>query len=177
VLPQINPEKRPLVNPQVFAVFEQWYRCPVAVCCFKKTEAAEAKPLAFAFEPTDPDRLVVYTLDGHDGEPPDPNARVKLDHTVFVGSYLTPKQYAATIEFADSIPHHLQPYLLDRAMGMPIFHYLINGDIVFDTAEVRQGCFSGVRSLPPFAPQRTRSEERISRLDNYVSGQRSRVQL
>src|ERR1700722_4335579 len=70
VIGKVQAEKRPTVNSKVFPVLEDWYRCPVALCCFKKSEAADAKPVAFAFEPTNPDRLVVYTLDGHDGGPP-----------------------------------------------------------------------------------------------------------
>jgi hypothetical protein len=161
VIGQIQTEKRPNVDSKVFAVLEDWYRCPVALCCFKKSEAAEAKPISFAFEPTNPDRLVVYTLDGHDGGPPDPSARVKLDHTIFVGSHCTPIKHATPIKYADKIPDHLRPYVLDHAMGLPLSLELINGDIVFDTAAVREGYFKGERLMPPFAPVRSDNGEPI----------------
>ena len=175
VIGQIDAQKRPAVDSEVFHVLEDWYRCPVALCCFKKSEAAEAKPVAFAFVPTNPDRLVVYTLDGHDGRPPDPSARVNLDHTIFVGSHRTPKQYAATINYADKIPKHLRPYVLDRAMGMAMMDELINGDIVFDTTAVRKGHFKGERLLPPFAPARSDNGLPVVREYDYESGQKSMV--
>ncbi|MBX9695129.1 MAG: hypothetical protein K2Z81_22275 [Cyanobacteria bacterium] len=173
VLGQINPAKRPAVNASVFNALETWYRCPVAVCCFRSADQAEAKPIGFAFEPTYPEKLFVYTLDGHDGNPPDLNARVQLDHTIFVGSFRTPKEFTADVTYSDSIPVHLRPYLLRNVMGMPLNDYMLNGDLIFDAKAVRQGYFYGVRKLPPFAPQR-QEDQHIFRPLSYTNGMRSR---
>jgi len=171
VIGQIDEEKRPAVNNDVFRALEDLYRCPVAVCCFRASERAESKPLGFVFEPTFPEKLIVYTLDGHDGLPPDLGAPVQLDHTIFVGSYLTPGEYTADVEYKDEIPDHLRPYVLDRVMGMPIVdRQMRNGDIVFETAAVRAGCFDGRRKSPPFAPPRSGPEEFIYRSSRYKNG-------
>lgn len=169
-LAQINPVKRPKVNDEVFATLEQWYKCPVAVCCFNNAESGTAKPLAFAFEPLYPDKIVVYTLDAHDGKPPDPSALVHLDHSIFVGSYLTPPQMCANIKWSDEIPEHLQPYIPRNAMGIQIRNQnLENGDIIFSTADVRAGKFDGLRTLPPFGPHSMpRLGHRITRTAPYA---------
>jgi len=173
-LEQINPAKRPSINNAVFEVLEDWYRSPVALCCFNSTERAKAKPIAFAFEPTDPEHLVVYTLDGHDGSPPDPHGAVTLEHTVFVGSYLTPTKFAAQVPYTDEIPDHLRPYVLESVMGMPVNQHMWNGDFVFETEAVRQGIFAGVRQLPRFALERNETEFPLVRRSAYINGSQSR---
>jgi hypothetical protein len=155
VLPQIVENKRPKINDEVFGILDRWYKCPVALCCFNNGEAMEAKPIAFAFEPYFPDRLMVYTLDAHDGKPPDPNRVVRLQHTIFVGSYLTGKEHGAAIKFSDQIAPDLAPYVLPNVLGEKINDaFMENGDFVFDINEVRNGIFRGKRSLPPYAPKR-----------------------
>jgi len=152
VLPQIVPEKRPEVNDSVFRVLHEWYQCPVAVCCFNDAQSGESKPLAISFEPAYPDKIVVYTLDGHDGKPPDPNALVSVDHTIFVGSYRTDSRYCGKVTYSDSISPDLRPYVLDHVMGLTILDRMENGDLVFETDSVRAGHFEGFRMLPPKAP-------------------------
>lgn len=156
VLPQIVAHKRPKVNDGVFGTFDRWYGCPVAVCCFNQAESGEAKPLAFAFEPTYPDRLVVYTLDAHDGNPPDPLAQVKLDHDLFVGSYcMEPglkSNQSALVKYSDVIPDDLKPYMVDRVLGTKFDQRLENGDVMFAIEDVRKGVFNGLRTLPHRAP-------------------------
>lgn len=176
LLPQINAEKRPIVNDAVFHTLENWYRAPLALCCFRSTDQAEAKPIAFAFEPRDPSKLVVYTLDAHDGNAPVPDAIVELDHTIFVGSYLMPKEFCAQVRYTDQVPDHLRPYLLNQLLGRDIRSLMINGDIVFDTNAVREGFFEGHRRLPQYAPHGYRQlvQPLLTREDYYASGQRSR---
>lgn len=153
VLAQINPQKRPEVNDAVFGMLDRWYMCPVAVCCFNDSQSGEAKPLGFAFEPLYPDKLVVYTLDGHDGKPPNPNTLVKVDHDIFVGSYLMKAASHARVSYSDDIPAHLSPYILRDILGMQIKDKRMeNGDFLFSTEQVRKGVFQGLRSLPPMAP-------------------------
>lgn len=168
-LAQIDPNKRPRVNDAVFSTLEKWYQCPVAVCCFNNAESGMGKPLAFAFEPIFPENIVVYTLDAHDGQPPNPSALVNLDHSVFVGSYLTDPSMCAEVEYADDIPDHLRPYILKHVMGVQVFDKKYeNGDIVFSASDVRDGHFEGLRSLPPYAPNGVpRLGHRIQRFAKY----------
>jgi hypothetical protein len=154
VLPQIVENKRPKINNDVFNVLDQWYKCPIALCCFDNAEAMEAKPIAFAFEPFMPEQLMVYTLDAHDGKPPDPTKKVQLDHTIFVGSYITDSEHGAHIKFSDDIAPDLAPYVLPKVLGEMVPNAPIqNGDFIFDVNEVRDGIFRGQRKLPPFAPK------------------------
>lgn len=173
VLPQINPEKRPRINPEIFDTIERWYQCPVAVCCFSTADEAEAKPIGFAYEPLFPDRLIVYTLDAHDGNAPQQGAIVTVDHTIFVGSYATAPEYCAQINYTDLIPEHLAPYLLHHAMGVDIHQSLPNGDIVFDTAAVRAGYFHATRKMPRYCPQQYSQEAKIERQEPYKTGTRN----
>lgn len=170
VLDQIVPEKRPRVNDEVFQMMNDWYGCPVAVCCFSDVERGESKPLAFAFEPLYPSNLVVYTFDGHDGKAPDPKKIVRLDHTIFVGSYLTDPKYCANIRYSDDIAPDLRPYLLNHAMGVNLNQQVMeNGDFVFQTKAVRAGYFEGFRGLPPKAPAGiSRLGHKITRSEAYA---------
>lgn len=153
VLPQIVEEKRPKVNDEVFNALGDWYRCPVAVCCFNNAQTYDSKPLALAFEPLHPEKLVVYTLDGHDGQVPNLDVRVPIDHTIFVGSYLSPPRLCAKIKSSDNFTADLRPYLLEHVMGVTLSNVsLENGDFVFSTEHVRKGVFEGRRRLPPHAP-------------------------
>lgn len=173
VIDQINPEKRPAVNESVFQVMQEWYACPVAVCCFNSMDQAEAKPIGFAFQPSNPESISVYTLDGHDGKSPQAERVASMDHTIFVGSHLTPPQYTADITYDDSIPNHLAPYLLHNLMGLDLVGPLINGDIIFDTELVRQGYFEGQRQLPRFAPNKHAEPPTIVRSHPYKNGKQS----
>ncbi|MCC6977587.1 MAG: hypothetical protein IT343_04660 [Candidatus Melainabacteria bacterium] len=167
---EINPLKRPEVNTEVFSVLDEWYRCPVAVCCFNNVQSGDAKPLAFAFEPLYPDTLVVYTLDGHDGKPPAPNEIVNVDHDIFVGSYLMKSSLCATVKYTDEIPDHLQPYILNKVLGVKLQKQMENGDFVFQTEHVRRGLFQGLRALPPFAPSGIRRLGHLAvREESYTS--------
>lgn len=172
VLDRVSENKRPKVNDAVFASFKDWYKCPVALCCFNSAEAGEAKPLAFAFEPLKPDELMVYTLDGHEGEAPNLKAHVRLDHKIFVGSYLMngTQGQVGEVNYSDSIPAELNPYLLDKVMGVSIHNSMENGDITFKTDDVRSGKLKGARTLPPHAPEDfPRITQTISRVHSYAT--------
>jgi len=154
VLPEIDEKKRPKLNDGVFGVLDRWYKSPVALCCFNNEEAMEAKPIAFAFEPFIPEQLMVYTLDAHDGNPPDPTRVVTLDHTIFVGSYITDSEHGAEIRYSETPAPDLAPYILPKVMGEKLHNTKMdNGDFIFDVNEVRDGIFRGQRKLPPFAPK------------------------
>jgi hypothetical protein len=57
-------------------------------------------------------------------------------------------------------------------MGMPMAGALINGDIVFDTAEVRKG--KGERLMPPFAPARSDNGEPVTSKGPWERHERNR---
>jgi len=178
VLPQIQESKRPKVNSEVFETFDSWYNCPVALCCFNSNDSGTAKPLAFAFEPLYPDKLVVYTLDGHDGAAPDPTANVQLDHDIFVGSYLMKSSNCAQVEYQDFIYPDLKKYMLEDILGTQFSGRMQNGDFVFSTEAVRAGHFEGMRSLPPFGPHHLpRVAETLTRIDEYAQLGRPRRRL
>lgn len=168
-LQEVEPLKRPKLNDALFGTLERWYQCPVAVCCFNNAESGKARPLAFAFQPFDPEHIVVYTLDAHDGQVPNPSALVKMDHAIFVGSYLTPESKCAKVTYRDQIPDHMSPYILDHVMGMELRDRLQNGDISFSTEAVRAGIFDGSRDLPPFGPNHmSRMGHRVRRSVEYA---------
>lgn len=151
ILDSVQKSKRPAVNAPVFTDMDEWYQCPVALCCFANDEMAEAKPLAFAFEPLNPEKIVVYTLDGHIGLSPDLAGNALMDHTIFVGSKLSELGTGTSIQYSDELGAEIKLHSPERIMGLPLSGYLKNGDIVFSTAAVREGKFEGVRSAPPFA--------------------------
>ncbi|MCA9802124.1 MAG: hypothetical protein KC777_09065 [Cyanobacteria bacterium HKST-UBA02] len=157
-LSRVDSDRRPVINEAVFDTLSDWYRCPVALCCFNNEKSGEAKPLGFAFEPLFAENLVVYTLDAHDGRPPDSRTEVWVDHTIFVGSYLNrSEENCGRIIYKNDIPDDLAPFLLDRAMGTPVQGWRRNGDYLFPVAAVRKGEFEGIRTLPPFAPKELNS--------------------
>ncbi len=171
VLPQIQESKRPLVNKEVFDFFSKWYGCPVALCCFNSQDSGTAKPLGFAFEPLYPDKLMVYTLDGHDGKAPETASLVQVDHDIFVGSYLMKAESCAQVDYRDSLPDDLRPYILDKALGVSVNNRMENGDVVFSTDEVRAGIFRGFRAVPPLAPgTAVRIGHMVTREAEYATG-------
>ncbi len=88
---------------------------------------------------------------------------MRLDHTIFVGSYLTDAKHCGKIRYSDQIAADLKPYLLPHAMGINLKHEVMeNGDFVFQTKAVRAGHFEGFRGLPPKAPAN------ISRLGHNI---------
>lgn len=171
---QIQADKRPQINDAVFTKLKECYDAPLAVCCFRQTDIAEACPIAFSFQPRDPAHLVVYTLDGHDGNPPDAESSVLLDHTIFVGSYLTPPEHAAKVSYSDKIPPHLRPYVLDFVMGMPLSGWMKNGDFVFELSKVQDGIFEAKRKMPSGGLYESQSRQDIRRDPAYKSGTKSK---
>jgi len=169
VLPQIQEEKRPKVNPEVFDFFSKWYGCPVALCCFNTLDTGTAKPLGFAFEPLYPDKLIVYTLDAHDGKAPEPASFVQVDHDIFVGSYLMQADKYANVVYRDPISADLSPYILQDVLGVSINQKMENGDITFWAEDVRNGVFSGFRTVPPLSPANAvRVGHRVTREADYA---------
>lgn len=148
---QVPANKRPPLSQEVFDSLDKGYASPIAVCCFDPTAAGDAAPVGFLYTPFRPDFMFLYTLDGHDGKAPDLNARITLDHTLFVGSHTHGMMsgIGSVIDYTEPVPRDLEGILLGRAMGCRVTDTYLNGDFVFRTEDVRKGLFNGVRTVPP----------------------------
>lgn len=128
---RIPANKRPEVNAEVFAVYDQLYPgWKMALCAWDGT--LEAEPLLWWYEPQDPTTLFMPALDAHDGGPPRIGANVEVDHSVVVGSVTNPT--GKQVLFRDALPTHLTPFLATKVSGVE-FHErsMRNGDFVCPT--------------------------------------------
>ena len=79
----LSEEKRPVVSDELRGFFREhnagW---SFAVCCFSSDKTIDAQPIAFEYEPFNPDLLYFPTLDGHDGGAPRLADAVMMDHTL-----------------------------------------------------------------------------------------------
>lgn len=145
-LEQVPREKRPALNPELFAAYAKWYPgWTFALCCFNNQEAALAEPMLWWYRPKFTNRLFLPTLDGHTGDLPDFGAQVAVDHTLAVSSYRM--KYGNRVYYRDKI-QALEPYLAREVIGRKFYQTLPNGDFVCDLAEVREGRFNPQRILP-----------------------------
>jgi len=154
----ISDDRRPALNDDIFKAYAKWYpNWAIAVCCFSNTDAQRAKPLLFSYEPTkqdDPDYLFVPSLDAHDGKVPDLNARVDVDHTIFVATQDMSEDRAMTVFYSDpEIAPGVAELLPRKVTGKVINGQYRNGDIVFKCSDLKAGVVRGLRALPPGAPQ------------------------
>jgi hypothetical protein len=111
-------------NPKIFEAYSRMYPgWPIAVCCW--SGELEPEPLVWWYEPMFKDRLFLPALDAHDGEPPNPRAKVKLDHMLVWGA----QHGEQTARFRRPVPETLQPFFVPRFNAMPLKHQqMINGD-------------------------------------------------
>ena len=154
----ISADRRPALNEEIIKAYTKWYpNWAIAVCCFSNTDAQRAKPLLFSYEPTkqaDKSVLFVPTLDAHDGKAPDLDARVDVDHTIFVATADMPDAHAMTVFYSDpTIELGVAELLPRKVMGKVITGSYRNGDIVFKCSDLKNGVVRGLRALPPGAPQ------------------------
>jgi hypothetical protein len=85
-LHRVSVEKRP---PPFRDGFVEGYQrlygsSPVAICCWAGT--VQAEPLLWWYVPRSYDTFFAPAVDAHDGNAPDPNAMVSVDHYVAFGS-------------------------------------------------------------------------------------------
>ncbi len=154
----ISEDRRPALNDDIFKAYAKWYpNWAIAVCCFSNTDAKRAKPLLFSYEPTkqeDKDYLFVPSLDAHDGKVPDLNAKVDVDHTIFVSTADMSEPHSMTVFYSDpEIALGVAHLLPRKVMGKVVSGQYRNGDIVFKCSDLKQGVVRGLRALPPGAPQ------------------------
>ena len=159
----ISEDRRPALNDEIFKAYAKWYpNWAIAVCCFSNTDAQRAKPLLFSYEPTkqdDKDYLFVPTLDAHDGKAPDLNAKVDVDHTIFVATPDMSNNHGMTVFYSDpAIELGVAELLPRKVMGKVVTGSFRNGDVVFKCSDLEAGVVRGLRALPPGAPQSATKE-------------------
>lgn len=121
----VPEDRRPAVNPSVLRAFDELYPgWPLAVCCWDGTITPE--PLLLWYEPKTPGWLFAPALDAHDGEPPDPDAQVVVDHHVAFGSTLDP--FGVDVHYAAPIPETARELLPSRVCGTGLTRTMPNGD-------------------------------------------------
>ncbi len=121
----VPEKKRPAVSLAVLRAFDELYPgWPLAVCCWDGTINAE--PLLWWYEPKAPGWLFAPALDAHDGEPPDLDADVLLDHHVAFGSTLDP--IGNEVSYTDQIPRAARELLPARVRGTRLTGTMPNGD-------------------------------------------------
>lgn len=145
-LDQVPREKRPALNPELFAAYAEWYPdWTIALCCFNNDKAKLADPLLWWYQPQFPDHLFLPSLDCHTGDVPNLNAQVAVDHVLAVSSYQltegTPVYYSQNVKAIDS-------YLARFLLGGKYNTNMPNGDFMFKLQDVRQGHFVPMR-IPP----------------------------
>jgi hypothetical protein len=149
-LDQVPEEKRPALNPELFAAYAEWYPgWTIALCCFNNEKAALAHPMLWWYQTMFANHLFLPTLDGHTGDVPDLKAQVAVDHTLAVSSYQmkdgNPVFYTGNIMAIDS-------YLARKVIGEKYYREMTNGDFVCNLNDVREGRFTPMR-IPPIQIQ------------------------
>lgn len=172
-LKRVPEEKRPALNPPIFEAYAAWYPdWTVALCCFNNADAAKATPMLWWYPPANPEQLFAPALDCHSGGVPDLEATVKADHTVAVASHQMDRddfwktapayqqhsqeqqealEYLTRVEYQDSIPSALRPFLCNHAVGGPFEKRMQNGDFVCSVKTLREGAY-GSKCLKRVAP-------------------------
>lgn len=120
----VPENKRPNIDPSFFAAYNKWYPgWPVAVCCFEASSEIDAAPLLWWYEPIDDSRFFLPTLDSH-GSVPDLDKKVKVDHTIIMGSNA---QHAFIVDYRSDISN-IKEYLSPKILGRKIEGRYKNGD-------------------------------------------------
>lgn len=137
---RVPERKRPALNPALF----DWYRAtfpgwPVALCCFATADAARADPMLWWYRPAYPEWLFAPAIDAHDGNPPNLDARVRVDHWVIAGSDRMHPAAGVPVSYRDQIPDDVQALLPTRVVGRQVNAVLPNADFVFPVEAVRNG--------------------------------------
>jgi hypothetical protein len=167
-LKRVPAAKRPALNPPIFDAYAEWYPgWTVALCCFNNSDVARATPLLWWYRPANPDQLFAPALDCHSGAVPDLDAKVKVDHTVAVSSYLMDEdgfwtrtrgkegeyvEPSARVYYTDAVPASVQPYLCQHAVGSTYDKRMRNGDFVCPVKKLREGASGGKGVLRRVGP-------------------------
>ena len=149
-LDRVPANKRPAPKQAIFDAYAALYpNWKIALCCWDGRLSAE--PLLWWYEPTDPGRLFLPALDGHDGNPPNIHAKVNVDHSIVVGSVTKPQ--GNNVHFKDTITDELRPFLATKVTGTEFQDMrMSNGDFAINMSRVAYGAGGDIqRVLPPGA--------------------------
>jgi hypothetical protein len=145
-LEQVPREKRPSLNAELFAAYNEWYPdWTIALCCFNNQKAALAHPMLWWYKPMFADRLFLPALDGHTGEVPVLKKQVPVDHTLVVSSSQIVR--GESVQYRDNLAG-LESYLARLVIGEKYSRNMENGDFLCSLEDVRNGQFNPFR-LPP----------------------------
>lgn len=111
-LNSLPEEKRPEVSDSLKNFFQEKYAgWSFAICVFDSDKTIDAQPMAFEYKPFVSELIFFPTMDGHDGEAPDMDALVKMDHTFIyehTGLMEEDKYIFKHIHLKDEVPEFLQ---------------------------------------------------------------------
>jgi hypothetical protein len=127
---ELVPEnKRPTISTRFLVGFGKLYpNQPIAVCCWDGNIKAE--PLLWWYVPTNKDTLFIPTMDAHDGNAPDVNARVATDHIISVGSTSpTRVGHHFRVDYNDFLPMEAAQLLPAYVYGTKVNGLIKNGDM------------------------------------------------
>jgi hypothetical protein len=130
---ELVPEnKRPIISTKFLIGFGNLYpNQPIAVCCWDGHLAAE--PLLWWYVPTNKDVLFVPTMDAHDGNSPDVNAKVATDHIISVGSTSFDRVGRHfRVNYNNFLPMEAAELLPAHVYGAQIRSLVKNGDMFVD---------------------------------------------
>ena len=149
-LRRVPIEKRPALNPEIFAAYAEWYPgWQIALCCFNNADAIEADPLLWWYEPAFPDVYFAPALDSHTGGVPDPKAMVDVDHAV---TFMSKAGNAPVVAYSDALTLDVRALLPTHAIGRELKSRMRNGDFQIDKADADAGRFSVDRVAPGAHP-------------------------
>jgi hypothetical protein len=77
----IDTSIRPAIKNSFYDFFDEHYKnCSFVICLFDNNETIDVQPIAFEYLPNNPNLLYFPTMDCHNGEIPNLNDKVELDH-------------------------------------------------------------------------------------------------
>jgi len=131
---KVPKHKRPDIPIRFLFQYGKLYgHKPIAVCCWDGQ--IEAEPLLWWYEPINNKSLFIPTMDAHDGNPPNIDAIVKMDHIISAGSSNVPN--GISVKYTDSIPEKIAEILPTKVHGTKMDYQIKNGDSFIDLDLVR----------------------------------------
>lgn len=128
-LSEVVEEKRPDVRVNFLHGYNKLYpKQPIAMCCWNG--AIEAEPLLWWYEPSDPSKLFIPTMDAHDGQAPKVGAQVRTDHHISVGTV----GHGHTVRYRDNLPDDVRALLPKFVAGTRVKDVLPNDDSFVKTS-------------------------------------------
>lgn len=149
-LDRVPAEKRPAMNPALFAFYEKAFPdFAVALCCFNNRAQKQAEPIMIWYRPKAADGLYrLPAIDCHTGDVPDLDADVQVDHWLFLAS--DQMSGGHEVNYRDSVPESVRQLLPRRVYGAYFGGQLRNGDFGIQRPEDLNISTGGeIRRLPP----------------------------